>query len=270
MSVEATHTSEDGSLTCSLTFSPLDVSQVTEWVGADEAGALGLFIGTTRNSFQGKKVKRLEYEAYSKLAMRTMIEVLEEARTMTDSLSHPTPSHLPLSISPSSSQCSKNVAVNGVGKVHLNGSSHHHDRPNNHLPTRPSPSPSPSFANPSSATILASPPPSSLIKLALHHRLGSVPVGHPSIIIAVSSPHRKEAFVACEWILEETKKRVQVWKREVYETPRRRVGLNGGGEGHGKGGEGNGESRGGDGEEEEEEESEWKANAIHMNAGLRS
>ena len=101
MSVEAAYTSEDGTITCSLTFSPLDVARVTEWVGADEAGALGLFIGTTRNSFQGKKVKRLEYEAYSKLAMRTMIEVLEDARTMTDGLTHATPSHLP---SPSSSQ----------------------------------------------------------------------------------------------------------------------------------------------------------------------
>jgi len=33
----------------------------------------------------------------------------------------------------------------------------------------------------------------------------------------VSSPHRKEAFRACEWILEEVKKRVEIWKREVYE-----------------------------------------------------
>ncbi|TFK97424.1 molybdenum cofactor synthesis 2, partial [Pterulicium gracile] len=169
MSVEAAYTSEDGTLTCSLTYEPLDVARVTEWVGADEAGALGLFIGTTRNSFQGKKVRRLEYEAYSKLAMRTMIEVLEDARTMTDDLMHRTPSHAPASFSQ----------------------------------LRPSKTPS------------------SLIKLALHHRLGSVPVGQPSIVIAVSSPHRKEAFVACEWILEETKKRVQVWKKEVYDTRRR-------------------------------------------------
>lgn len=45
MSVEAAYTSEDGTLTCSLTYEPLDVARVTEWVGADEAGALGLFIG---------------------------------------------------------------------------------------------------------------------------------------------------------------------------------------------------------------------------------
>ena len=35
-------------------------------------------------------------------------------------------------------------------------------------------------------------------------------------VIAVSSPHRKEAFRACEFILEEVKQKVQIWKREFY------------------------------------------------------
>jgi molybdopterin synthase catalytic subunit len=56
-----------------------------------------------------------------------------------------------------------------------------------------------------------------IIKCAIHHRLGTVPVGEPSIVIAVSSPHRKESFIACEHILEEVKLKVQVWKREFYE-----------------------------------------------------
>jgi molybdopterin synthase catalytic subunit len=38
-----------------------------------------------------------------------------------------------------------------------------------------------------------------------------------AIVIAVSSPHRKEAFIACERILEEVKRRAQIWKREYYE-----------------------------------------------------
>jgi molybdopterin synthase catalytic subunit len=58
---------------------------------------------------------------------------------------------------------------------------------------------------------------SSLVKCAAYHRLGTVPVGEPSIVIAVSSPHRKEAFVACEYILEEIKAKAQIWKREYYE-----------------------------------------------------
>ena len=56
-----------------------------------------------------------------------------------------------------------------------------------------------------------------LIKCAVHHRLGTVPVGEPSIVIAVSSPHRKESFLACEYILEEVKLKAQIWKREFYE-----------------------------------------------------
>ena len=60
----------------------------------------------------------------------------------------------------------------------------------------------------------------SLIRSAVHHRLGTVPVGEPSIVIAVSSPHRKEAFMACEQILEEVKLKAQIWKREFYEGER--------------------------------------------------
>jgi molybdopterin synthase catalytic subunit len=33
----------------------------------------------------------------------------------------------------------------------------------------------------------------------------------------VSSPHRREAFETCEWILEEVKKKAQIWKREWYD-----------------------------------------------------
>jgi molybdopterin synthase catalytic subunit len=44
-----------------------------------------------------------------------------------------------------------------------------------------------------------------------------VPVLKYQIVIAVSSPHRKEAFRACEFILEEVKKKAQIWKREFYE-----------------------------------------------------
>ncbi|KAL7411652.1 Molybdopterin biosynthesis MoaE [Mrakia frigida] len=57
-----------------------------------------------------------------------------------------------------------------------------------------------------------------LLHLSCHHRLGTVDPGQTSIVIAVSSPHRREAFEACEWVLEEVKRKVQVWKREVYGT----------------------------------------------------
>lgn len=75
----------------------------------------------------------------------------------------------------------------------------------------------------------------SLVHCAVHHRIGVVPIGEPSIgeldcqtmkptrpdgrvpVIAVSSPHRKESFLACEKILEDIKRKAQIWKREFYE-----------------------------------------------------
>ena len=66
--------------------------------------------------------------------------------------------------------------------------------------------------------VLSGPPVSPLLHCAVHHRLGVVPVGEASIVIAVSSPHRKEAFVACEYLLEQVKLNVPIWKKEVYES----------------------------------------------------
>ncbi|KAG6851169.1 hypothetical protein H0H93_015179 [Arthromyces matolae] len=138
---------------CSLTYSPLNVDEILKFVQDDGAGAIALFIGTTRNSFQGKTVTRLEYQAYSKLAIKTMADIIHEA----------------------------------VANIE-------HSEDEN--PPQVSPS---------------------IIRTAVHHRLGSVSVGEPSIVIAVSSPHRRESFVACEFILESVKRKAQIWKREYYE-----------------------------------------------------
>lgn len=118
----------------------------------------------------GKVVTRLEYQAYSKLAIKTMADILRDAHSRYTRSDH-------------------QAADSGAHAT-------------------------------------------ALIRSAVHHRLGTVPVGEPSIVIAVSSPHRKEAFMACELILEEVKLKAQIWKREFYE------------------GEG-------------EEEAEWKANVGH-------
>ncbi|KAF7520626.1 hypothetical protein G7054_g12710 [Neopestalotiopsis clavispora] len=53
--------------------------------------------------------------------------------------------------------------------------------------------------------------------IAMVHRLGTVPIGEESILIAVSSPHRQAAWRAGEEALEECKARVEVWKREEFE-----------------------------------------------------
>lgn len=56
----------------------------------------------------------------------------------------------------------------------------------------------------------------SLTAIAVMHRVGVVPVGDESIVIAVSAPHRTAAWRAGEEALEECKARVEVWKQEVY------------------------------------------------------
>jgi molybdopterin synthase catalytic subunit len=56
-----------------------------------------------------------------------------------------------------------------------------------------------------------------ILKLVLLHRVGSVPVGQPSVVIAVSTPHRAEAFDACRWLIDTLKSEVAIWKKEVWE-----------------------------------------------------
>ncbi|KAI1392248.1 Molybdopterin biosynthesis MoaE [Hypoxylon trugodes] len=56
-----------------------------------------------------------------------------------------------------------------------------------------------------------------LIAIAMVHRLGIVPIGEESILIAVSAPHRQAAWRAGEQALEDCKERVEVWKREEFE-----------------------------------------------------
>lgn len=50
----------------------------------------------------------------------------------------------------------------------------------------------------------------------LAHRLGHVPTTQASIVVCVASAHRKEAFAVCEEVLEQVKKEVPIWKKEVY------------------------------------------------------
>lgn len=56
----------------------------------------------------------------------------------------------------------------------------------------------------------------SVEKIAAVHILGDCPVGHASVILAASSPHRREALHATEYLIDELKRRIPIWKREVY------------------------------------------------------
>lgn len=54
------------------------------------------------------------------------------------------------------------------------------------------------------------------LRVSIVHRLGDVPVGEPSVVIAVASPHRAAAYDASRIALERLKKEVPIWKREHY------------------------------------------------------
>jgi molybdopterin synthase catalytic subunit len=56
-----------------------------------------------------------------------------------------------------------------------------------------------------------------ICRMAIVHRLGPVQITEPSVIITVSAAHRETAFAACRFAIEEIKKTVPIWKKEVYE-----------------------------------------------------
>lgn len=101
-----------------LTHEVLSVDFATKSVSSNAAGGISVFVGTTRDNFDGKGVIRLEYEAYEPMAVKEMRNLCMKARE-------------------------KWVDI---------------------------------------------------IKIAVLHRLGIVPIGEASVIIAVSSPHRREAI----------------------------------------------------------------------------
>jgi molybdopterin synthase catalytic subunit len=118
----------------------IDVAALLQSVLVPEAGGIDIFLGTTRNHSQGKKVVRLEYEAYQPMALKLMRHIESEIRTRWD--------------------------------VH---------------------------------------------KVSIIHRVGAVPLTEASVAIAVSASHRNEAFEACRYAIDQLKKNVPIWKKEIFE-----------------------------------------------------
>lgn len=55
-----------------------------------------------------------------------------------------------------------------------------------------------------------------LCEVAIHHRLGRVEIGEPSVVIAVSAAHRAAALEACREAIDTLKGTIPLWKKEVY------------------------------------------------------
>ncbi|XP_021843244.2 molybdopterin synthase catalytic subunit-like [Spinacia oleracea] len=118
---------------------PIDIVKYMNFVRAPECGAIATFSGTTRDTFDGKTVVTLRYEAYVPMAIR----------------------------------CIKSICTSAREIWNLN-----------------------------------------LIVVA--HCLGPVPVGETSVFIATSSVHRVDALDACQYLIDELKATVPIWKKEVY------------------------------------------------------
>lgn len=123
-----------------LTDQPIDVQWVIGEASSDEAGAVSVFIGTVRNMTDGKRVVKLDFESYEKMAITEVQNIVEEAK----------------------------------------------DR----WPVQ---------------------------KIAVVHRTGELVISDIAVCIAVSCPHRAEAFEACRFIIDTLKETVPIWKKEFFE-----------------------------------------------------
>jgi molybdopterin synthase catalytic subunit len=56
----------------------------------------------------------------------------------------------------------------------------------------------------------------SILKIAIHHAEGELQIGEIPVIIAVSAPHRKAAFAACQFAIDSLKETVPIWKKEHF------------------------------------------------------
>ncbi len=56
-----------------------------------------------------------------------------------------------------------------------------------------------------------------VLRVAVHHRVGTLAIGEVAVVIAVSAPHRAAAFSACQFCIDTLKQTVPIWKKEHFE-----------------------------------------------------
>ena len=118
---------------------PIDTSRVLAHVASNEAGAVVLFLGTTRQFTHQRETLSLDYECYPEMATEKLQQLEAEARCRWP-----------------------------------------------------------------------------IVDLAIVHRLGHLGLGEASVAIAVSSPHRQDAFEAGTWLIDTLKEVVPIWKQENW------------------------------------------------------
>ncbi len=55
-----------------------------------------------------------------------------------------------------------------------------------------------------------------ITEVVIHHRLGKLKIGEISVLVAISSPHRAEAFEACRYVIDSLKTDAPIWKKEFW------------------------------------------------------
>ena len=65
-------------------------------------------------------------------------------------------------------------------------------------------------------------------RTAIHHRIGELDIGDIAVVIAVSTPHRAEAFAAARYAIERLKEIVPIWKKEHWEDGEKWIGKQSG------------------------------------------
>ena len=56
-----------------------------------------------------------------------------------------------------------------------------------------------------------------VMHVVIHHRIGKLEIGDIPVVIAVAAAHRKAAFAACEFCIDQLKESVPIWKKEFFE-----------------------------------------------------
>lgn len=56
-----------------------------------------------------------------------------------------------------------------------------------------------------------------ILKMAMLHRVGRVGLTESSVLVAASAPHRAQALEACRFLIDELKKDVAIWKKEIWD-----------------------------------------------------
>jgi len=124
-----------------ITREPIDKPGLERRLLTGAAGAVVTFDGVVREQTKGRRVVRLQYEAYAPMAVREMRRIGEEVRERWPEVE----------------------------------------------------------------------------RLGMIHRFGDLAVSESSVVIVVTSPHRRVAFEACHFAIDRLKQTVPIWKKEIFE-----------------------------------------------------